>query len=117
AAVLLSGIHCFRDARTFCAFCGLSIPSSYEIVPISANICSGFTKGDFQMKIRFGGLIVIAFVIVTTFLLIPPAAMPQSAASKDIPRLPNGKPDFSGVWDHPRVLDVTRDGKGRGGGT
>ena len=69
------------------------------------------------MKIRFGGLIAIAFVIVTTFLLIPASAMAQSAASKDIPRLPNGKPDFSGVWDHPRVLDVTRDGKGCGGGT
>src|SRR6058998_4442838 len=69
------------------------------------------------MKIRFGGLIAIAFVIVTTFLQIPASAMAQSAASKDIPRLPNGKPDFSGVWDHPRVLDVTRDGKGCGGGT
>src|SRR5438876_793519 len=68
----------------------------HKIFTISANICSRFTKGDFQMKIRFGGLIAIAFVIVTIFFLIPTSATAQSAASKDIPRLPNGKPDFSG---------------------
>ncbi|PYS09547.1 MAG: hypothetical protein DMG15_23465 [Acidobacteria bacterium] len=75
------------------------------------------TKGDFQMKIRFGGSIAIAFAIVTALCLTSISAAAQSAASKDIPRLPNGKPDFSGNWDHPRVLDVTRDGKGCGGGT
>ena len=42
------------------------------------------------------------------------ACFGQSAPGADIPRLPNGKPDFSGVWDHPRVADVTRDGKACG---
>src|SRR5262249_22863829 len=33
-------------------------------------------------------------------------------APKPAPRLLNGKPDFTGVWDHPRVGDVTKDVNG-----
>jgi hypothetical protein len=40
------------------------------------------------------------------------------AAAQPVPRLPNGKPDLSGVWDHPRVGDVSQDVKGMcAGGT
>ena len=34
------------------------------------------------------------------------------AQSKPVPRLANGKPDFSGVWDHPRVGDMSKDSSG-----
>jgi len=34
------------------------------------------------------------------------------AAAQPVPRLSNGKPDLSGVWDHSRVGDVSQDVKG-----
>jgi hypothetical protein len=44
---------------------------------------------------------------ITTGLAAVALAVPFAFA-EDIPRLTNGKPDFNGVWDHPRVADVTR---------
>jgi hypothetical protein len=44
--------------------------------------------------------------IVAIVLLSLPAA---SAASSDIPRMPDGKPDLSGLWDHPFVIDMSKD--------
>jgi hypothetical protein len=31
------------------------------------------------------------------------------AAAADIPRMPNGKPNLQGVWDHPYVPDMSKD--------
>ena len=64
------------------------------------------------MKIRFCSLIVMTAAMVTLACLAATSALGQSATSRtqDVARMPNGKPDFSGVWDHPRVVDVTRDG-------
>ena len=43
---------------------------------------------------------------VTVFLVGLPAV--AQSADDSIPRLPNGKPDLAGVWDHPRTTDLTR---------
>jgi hypothetical protein len=35
--------------------------------------------------------------------------------TKPIPRMPDGKPDLNGIWDHPYVPDMTRDGPNQKG--
>jgi hypothetical protein len=37
---------------------------------------------------------------------------PKRKDTRPISRLPNGKPDLSGVWDHPRVGDFTKGARG-----
>ena len=37
------------------------------------------------------------------------------AAAQSIPHTPDGKPDLRGVWDHPYVPDMTKDGKDQKG--
>jgi len=61
-------------------------------------------------------LISIIFVLVVGFAwtsITSISVSAQNGSSKPVPRLPNGKPDFTGTWDHPRVADVTKDVKGR----
>ena len=66
-------------------------------------------KRTFEIR-HIGILSVIAAVIVA---LLAGFVLAQSVSTKPVPRLPNGKPDFTGTWDHPRVADVSKDIKGR----
>ena len=56
--------------------------------------------------------------LIVAAALAASLALAQSTASKPVPKLANGKPDLTGVWDHPRVGDVSKDVNGRcAGGT
>lgn len=58
-------------------------------------------------------------VLTAAFLGLVGAATAQSGPAKadsaGIPRMPDGHPNLNGIWDHPYVPDVTKDGANQKG--
>ena len=67
------------------------------------------------MVMRFLTSLSAMVVVIAVFVLAPAPAEGQPAAAH-IPRLADGKPDFNGIWDRPRVFDITRDENACGSG-
>ena len=68
------------------------------------------------MRAHFWNYAVVSSAAVVALALVVFAPAPGQAqaakATKAVPRLQNGKPDLTGVWDHPRVGDFSKDAKG-----
>lgn len=67
-----------------------------------------------QDSLRF--LLIAAAISALALIPGKPLAAQSGAPSgQAIPRMPDGSPNLQGVWDHPYVADMTKDGKDQKG--
>src|SRR5688572_32355262 len=64
------------------------------------------------MKRHDDGARILALLVCAAAVVAMTAIGVTAQSGKPVPRLSNGKPDFTGVWDHPRVGDITSPVKG-----
>src|SRR5204863_2115748 len=66
----------------------------------------------------------IGAALILVAIAMPPGAHAQEESSGQpratvpsgpAPRMPSGKPDLNGIWDHPYVPDMSRNGRGQKG--
>lgn len=55
---------------------------------------------------------ILVFAAIFTVLPLIAQTPKVSKAKPPVPKLANGKPDLSGVWDHPFVIDMTQSSRG-----
>jgi hypothetical protein len=66
-------------------------------------------RSNLFRSLAVSGAGVAALVLM---LSAPLPGQTPAAKGKAVPRLPNGKPDLTGVWDHPRVGDFSKSFQG-----
>jgi hypothetical protein len=65
--------------------------------------------------VRHQTTIVITVALIVFSMVALASQSRDGKSSSTIPRLPGGRPDLNGVWDHPFVQNMEMDGRDQKG--